>query len=377
MALSTSRTVVTQTGINTHQVFNMGGINAVGVVTATSFSGSGANLTNLPAGQLTGTIADARISTLTASKLSGTLPAIDGSNLLSLPAGLGTALSQTQTDPLNKVYYTNKVLSISTTTTINHPDTANLAYTQYGDIKIENGHDLIVRTNDDFKYDILGISTTKIPSNQFPSGLSGDLTGNVTGNLTGNVTGSGANLTNIPAGQLTGALPAISGANLTGMIAGITEVDQWYLTTNVTNSENDAVISSWSRFTQANVSAASPLGTGMSHSSGVFTFPSTGKWLVIFLGHYLLVQNDNVVVITKVTINNSAYNAIATAKDGNSASNSTSGSATSFSFIDVTNTSNVKVHFYATSIASGSQVDGYNSGNGIQTSALFIRLGDT
>jgi len=40
------------------------------------------------------------------------------------------------------------------------------------------------------------------------------------GNLTGNPTGSGANLTNIPAGQLTGALPAISGANLTGVGAG-------------------------------------------------------------------------------------------------------------------------------------------------------------
>ena len=40
------------------------------------------------------------------------------------------------------------------------------------------------------------------------------------GNLTGNVTGSGANLTNLPAGQLTGALPAISGANLTGVGAG-------------------------------------------------------------------------------------------------------------------------------------------------------------
>ena len=32
--------------------------------------------------------------------------------------------------------------------------------------------------------------------------------------------GSGANLTNLPAGQLTGALPAISGANLTGLAAG-------------------------------------------------------------------------------------------------------------------------------------------------------------
>ena len=52
-----------------------------GIVTATSFVGSGANLTSLPAGQLTGTVADARISTLTASKLTGALPAIDGSNL--------------------------------------------------------------------------------------------------------------------------------------------------------------------------------------------------------------------------------------------------------------------------------------------------------
>ena len=43
--------------------------------------------------------------------------------------------------------------------------------------------------------------------------------GNVTGNVTGAVTGSGANLTNLPAAQLTGALPAISAANLTGIPA--------------------------------------------------------------------------------------------------------------------------------------------------------------
>ena len=42
---------------------------------------SGENLTSLPAANLTGTVADARISTLTSSKLSGALPAIDGSNL--------------------------------------------------------------------------------------------------------------------------------------------------------------------------------------------------------------------------------------------------------------------------------------------------------
>lgn len=37
-------------------------------------SGSGAGLTSLPAGNLTGTVADARISSLTASKLSGIVP---------------------------------------------------------------------------------------------------------------------------------------------------------------------------------------------------------------------------------------------------------------------------------------------------------------
>ena len=47
----------------------------VGVITATSFSGS------FDASNLTGTVADARISSLTASKLTGALPAINGANI--------------------------------------------------------------------------------------------------------------------------------------------------------------------------------------------------------------------------------------------------------------------------------------------------------
>ena len=72
------------------------GLNVTGVVTATGVvssgtivgehHGNGANLTNLPAGNLTGTINDARISTLTASKLSGDLPAISAANLTNIPA---------------------------------------------------------------------------------------------------------------------------------------------------------------------------------------------------------------------------------------------------------------------------------------------------
>ena len=156
MALSTTRTLLTQTGINTHQVFNMGGINAVGVVTATSFSGS------FDASNLTGTIADARISSLTASKLSGALPAIDGSNLTSLPAGLGTALSQTQTSPLNKIYFTDNILSIGATVTIDPPPSSTVAYTNYSDIKITGTADLIIKDGDELIPDILGLSTTSL-----------------------------------------------------------------------------------------------------------------------------------------------------------------------------------------------------------------------
>ena len=233
MALSTTRTLLTQTGINTHQVFDVGGLDSVGIATFSNFKTGSTNVhsVGVEAAGINVLGGDTPIGTGATifrdggANFSGIVSATsfhgDISQATGAAAGLGTALSSTQTDPLNKIYYTDKVLSISTTTTIDHPATANLAYTQYGDIKIEDGHDLIIKDGDDFKYDILGISTTKIPSNEFPSGLSGDLTGNVTGdvtgNVTGNVTGSGANLTNIPAGQLTGALPAISGANLTGI----------------------------------------------------------------------------------------------------------------------------------------------------------------
>lgn len=67
------------------------GANVTGTLVATTFSGSGASLTSLPAGNLTGTVADARISTLTSSKLTGALPAIDGSALTgisSVPSSL-------------------------------------------------------------------------------------------------------------------------------------------------------------------------------------------------------------------------------------------------------------------------------------------------
>ena len=49
------------------------------------------------------------------------------------------------------------------------------------------------------------------------------VTGNIisSGTITGAHHGDGANLTGLPAANLTGALPAISGANLTDIAAGV------------------------------------------------------------------------------------------------------------------------------------------------------------
>ena len=77
---------VGQTGYINAADLSVSGITTLGIVTGATYYGDAANLTNIPAGNLTGTVADARISTLTASKLSGALPAISGANLTDLDA---------------------------------------------------------------------------------------------------------------------------------------------------------------------------------------------------------------------------------------------------------------------------------------------------
>ena len=107
------------------------GVSVVGVITATTFSGSGASLTSIPAGNLTGTVADARISTLTASKLTGALPAISGANLTGI-SGVSIANQSDNrlitctgsTDALNAEQY----LTYSSQSSLNNTDGNGTSY---------------------------------------------------------------------------------------------------------------------------------------------------------------------------------------------------------------------------------------------------------
>ena len=189
-----------------------GNLNLSGIVTASSFRGDGSQLTGIDASTLkngSDTKAQANASgvvvtgVLTATSFRG-----DGSNLTNLPAGLGTALSSTQTSPLNKLYYTNEILSIGATVTVDHPATGTGAYTQYADIRLEEGADLIIEDGDDVIPDILGLGTDG-------GGLGAGGTGRI---RVGSITNKNANgAPNFPngltgtAGTFTGSISAASG----------------------------------------------------------------------------------------------------------------------------------------------------------------------
>jgi|7_EtaG_2_1085326.scaffolds.fasta_scaffold15783_2 hypothetical protein len=75
---------------------------------------------------------------------------------------------------------------------------------------------------------------------------------------------------------------------------GITEVDMWVLDTAFSGSKNP--IDDWARFAGAS-NLFKKKGTGMSHSSGVFSFPSTGLYRIYFNWNHLAVADDDLFMV--------------------------------------------------------------------------------
>ena len=151
---------------------------------------------------------------------------------------------------------------------------------------------------------------------------------------------------------------------------GITMADQWRLTTSITGG--GTVITS--NLERNDTSGFGGIGTGMTQSSGEFTFPTTGIYLVTAQGYW---SSSGVVsymgIITKFTINNSTYIDQAINYDSSSGG-SYHGATFTAVLLDVTDTANCKVIFQ-TDVASNSQLVGSTSTT--RTGFTFIRLGDT
>ena len=152
--------------------------------------------------------------------------------------------------------------------------------------------------------------------------------------------------------------------------AGITEADCWRMTANLQGSSTAATITS-------NLSRGSDntyVGTGMTESSGVFTFPSTGKWLI-----YVQVTAYGDYAYGKCTIGTqvdgpSGYDTRAHAVC-NVSQNGGYGGGSSIAIVDVENTSYGARFLVQTSSTSGRFLHGDANHN--VTAFTFIRLGDT
>ena len=162
----------------------------------------------------------------------------DGSNLDGITsAGLGTAVEAGSTFGGEQIYYTNTILGIGGTVTVDPPSTSNVAYTQYVDIAVDEGADLIIADGDDLVPDILGIGTDGIAvlpgnggrvradnfTNKAGTGAPTFSNGVI---VTGVATATSFSGT-VPSSNLSGALPALDGSALTNLNipAGFNELD--------------------------------------------------------------------------------------------------------------------------------------------------------
>ena len=157
---------------------------------------------------------------------------------------------------------------------------------------------------------------------------------------------------------------------------GLSVADQWRITSNFSIS-GTSLANLTSNFERVDTGGQGVIGA-MSESSGVFTFPSTGFYLV--MADWSLSLDDNVAwinVAIQATTDNSSYAEVAQTNAYITRTNSVNTYTSSHinTLLDVTNTTNVKVKFAAgresnTPVARGNTNYNY-------TYFTFLRLGDT
>ena len=177
-----------------------------------------------------------------------------------------------------------------------------------------------------------------------------------------------ADINGMASSKLSGALPAISGAALTGLSAGISMADQWSITSDNNKTNGQTIDTGWERsdyfFAQ--------IGTGMTESSGVFTFPQTGIYLLMsqhamntsagYCGVEIKMSSDSgsnysTVSYGQITNTNNGYHALSL-----------------HGVVDVQNASTYRVLLEAYNNAN---VQYSGDSDALRNGVTFIRLGDT
>ena len=164
---------------------------------------------------------------------------------------------------------------------------------------------------------------------------------------------------------------AVTAAKASGTAKGLTMVDHWRTSASLTG--NQSPITGWERVDNH----FSVQGTGMSESSGIFTFPATGLYLVTYTGHgyldsttsyiglYFSVSTDSGSSFESPTIGHAYFGAAGQGYNG----------AGNQVVLNVTNASTFRFRINFTSSNSSAPVlQGHTSRT--LTNIVVIRLGD-
>ena len=166
-----------------------------------------------------------------------------------------------------------------------------------------------------------------------------------------------------------------SGANLTGLSPGITMADQWRTYNTQSISGNTATtITSWER----NDNTFAAIGSAMNESSGVWTFPTTGIYLVTYHFTFWDTSGNNRYITARMKYNNVYMSQPYTSLTY--VSGETFANVGSSVILDVTDTSHelfFSVVSENTFQVAGNNWAGVGNENVNTCDVTFIRLGDT
>ena len=164
---------------------------------------------------------------------------------------------------------------------------------------------------------------------------------------------------------------AVTADKASGTAKGLVMVDQWRKNASITGNQNP--ITGWERVDNH----FSVQGTGMTQSSGVWTFPQTGLYLVTYTGHGYLNSTTNYIgLYFSVSTNSGAsYESPSLGHAYFGAAGQGYNGASNQVVLNVTNASTFRFYIYFTSNNSTAPIlQGHTSRT--LTNLVIMRLGD-
>jgi hypothetical protein len=156
------------------------------------------------------------------------------------------------------------------------------------------------------------------------------------------------------------------------VVSGLTEAQQWRLTADLVGDANPIS----SNLEIVDTGGYGGIGSGMTESSGIFTFPSTGIYLIDFNAiQQCMGTADYANTYIQTTTDNSSYYDSASGYFAAASSGTAFQSGITNFIFDVTNTSTHKVRFRIRQATTSNKLRGSSSYN--YTTMTFIKLGDT